>query len=190
MHCDWRCMLASTKHIQQGNTRLAYHLALGPGFRLISVEREGLSYDSSLAPASHAPSTGCLVLYVVLEGGFCPSHRFVATLGPSAWLVHEDHIDGALGHRPHSLLTFGQRFRSITLHIDAQHCRVAREPHGAPQELVLAPGLREACEHYAQQVHRVDGATWRDEARLLLQAIVDAGWIDADVMRTLSLFEA
>jgi len=101
-----------------GAARLASSLVFARGVWMNVVERSGLTLDTRLVPATRgAPRPGaCLYLLhrgtFVLDGAHGPHFE-----GPAAFLLSEQHLEGAHGVRSATFRAYGSPFAAIEMHL-------------------------------------------------------------------------
>src|SRR4051794_30182477 len=94
-------MLVARSVIGSGSGRMAWAIVFAPRLRLSMVERTGLVLDTRYVPPAPQPANYNPCLYVVLEGAVSwhldgGHHVFV---GPAAFVVSEEHLEGGDGKR-------------------------------------------------------------------------------------------
>lgn len=101
-----------------GAARLASSLVFARGLWMNVVERSGLTLDTRFVPATKgAPRPGAC-LYLLHRGAFVlDDGRGPRFEGPAAFLLSEQHLEGANGVRPWTFRAFGSPFAAIEMHL-------------------------------------------------------------------------
>lgn len=93
------------------------------------VERSGLTLDTRLVPATKGAPRPGTCLYLLHRGAFVLDDRAPGFEGPAAFLLSEQHLEGANGVRPSTFRAFGSPFAAIEMHLaDADVTARSSEP--------------------------------------------------------------
>lgn len=178
-------MLSAHARFHRRSVAFELDVVLEKGFRLQSIRRAGLVWDTRLAPPN--PARGDRqVLYFVLEGtlewhgpdGFL-------LLGPSAFTCSSGHLEGRDGRWLRTFRSTGESFVAVELHVDG----ALTQGSDQPRALALSEGLFRAAASYAEVVHTVNASTRAREiaAATLLRALFEEDVLSADLTASLDL---
>lgn len=178
-------MLAAHGQLHVEPVKVDFDVVLERQFRVVSVRREGTTWDSRLAPPN-AGRTDAHVIHVLLEGAVewhDPGARLLEA--PTAYVAPLAQVEGTAGRRVRTFRTSGSPFVAVELH-------VAAEELGAPNEersvLDLTSETLAAAERYARLVHRsepVDPSEREAELRALTRCMSEQSITRRDVGTTI-----
>lgn len=137
-----------------------------------AAQRDGLAYDSALAPARRGAPRDVHYLWLVLEGVVTVDGQ--VHCAPVALAMAEHAFTGAHGTRAHHLTTIGRRFEALELHVrgDAYLARVT-----GPRVLELDP--RTWSEAKALVAALLGDAPLAPGLTRLLESLRDLGLLEA-----------
>lgn len=161
-------MLTASGSTRVGVACMRWAVAFGRRVRLSIVERDGLSLDTRFVPpSSHAPDHGpCL--YIVLRGTWRVEGGSFEVTGPAAFVVSEEHLEGAHGSRSLTYRTDGADFSAIEVHLEAEDTSL--RPGAGPISVALDERVWRAAEQVAS-VHHGDERVLDTAVPALLDAL-------------------
>jgi AraC-like DNA-binding protein len=109
-------MLHAVGRLALGPTELTFGFALERRFRLLSVDRRGLVFDTRFAaPFRQAPRNAVFV-YCVLDGRLA-WHEGPVFEAPAVFVANEIDFEGANGRRRRTFASRGEPFRAVELRV-------------------------------------------------------------------------
>lgn len=145
-------MLAAHGQLRVDPVTIDFDVVLERQFRVVSVRREGTTWDSRLAPPN-AGRTDAHVVHVLLAGAVEwhePGARVLEA--PSAYVAPLAQVEGTAGRRVRTFRTTGSPFVAVELHVAADEL-VA--PNDERTVVELTPEIFGVAERWASLVHRV-----------------------------------
>lgn len=142
-------MLAARGQRRVGRAELRWAVVFARRLWCIGVERTGLSLDTRFVPAAPGPARRSACLYVLAQGTFevhgAAGQRFEA---PSAFVLSDEHLEGAHGSRPFTFRATGRPYSALELHLPAEDLTVRSA--ALPVRVTLDPGTWEAARAVAR----------------------------------------
>lgn len=169
-----------------GPVELMFDIALERHFRIFTIERRGVIWDSRCVPPLETPVEAHAMFYFVLDGSIVwrtpKEQRFD---GPTAFLLHEEAMEGASKARSTTLRSWGEPFRALELRVRSTVVRLGRDQPPTPIE--LADRVWSAVRVYiaAARAHNDHDARVR-LAKDVLKALQDEGLILTDLASTIT----
>jgi len=167
-------VLTARGHKLIGGADLRWALVFSPRLWCIAVERSGLVLDTRFVPAAVEDARGTTCLYVLLSGSFAihgePGLCFEA---PSAFVLSDEHLEGARGARPFTFTAAGRPFAAIQLHFRAADLTV--RPAALPVQVALDEPAWEAARAVARLAGEDDA--FRHDVSALVERIASLGLV-------------
>ncbi len=159
-----------------GQGRLRFVLALAARIRATVVSREGMVLDTRFAPATEGANPG-VCLYLLLRGTWqvlepVPGPRFD---GPCAFVLTEEHLDGADGSHSVHYRAAGSPCELIEIHLAAADLAYASTVDPLPVEIDASSWRAARC-----AIERMDSddATLSEALGALYASLATAGLIE------------
>ncbi|MDB5214131.1 MAG: hypothetical protein JWO86_2058 [Myxococcaceae bacterium] len=164
-----------------GRGKMAWAVAFAPRLRLSIVERSGLTLDTQFVPASPLPANRNPCLYILLRGSWRADDGVSSFVGPAAFVVSEEHLEGADGERPLTYRTDRERFAMIEVHVDAADSPLRAGI--APAKVDLDTRAWEAAQRLADLASHDDESMTR-AVSALLESLAALSFLNRDVTET------
>ncbi|MFO0742430.1 MAG: hypothetical protein U0270_41535 [Labilithrix sp.] len=182
-------MFSAVSRFRRPPVEFAVGVAFERRFRIYTINRRGLRFDTRFSPATAGSMDGVIV-YLLLEGTMRWDDG-LELVGPALLVMRERDFEGAEGMRTRGFRSWGEPFQTVELRIPAHECAVRLDgparvvPLDGDDDPVLAAGRL-----YLHASHATKGQTRAAElAEVYLRGLQARGIIVQDLASTMTLDE-